>query len=315
MSSNFLQDLICSRIGIENGTGLSTFEDDLGVWTITPSNNVKWERQNRIEDHTRVSHETLLFSENGTSIDLGKWYNISVDVNGIGPFKIILEAAFYNNKSKTVEAISVDDTSIAYRPCKGEQIDTTCQDISKPVRIECETQFLVGDIKLSLEPVYKTDCQEETIETDLNYVCRNNFKKSEQCYYSVFERRNKSEDCYECMKNISVKYLCIGITEETEKTSIGSSTTYDSIGLAAGVSGGVLLTIIAIIVILSLRGSNSCDCVAKNITSFRRYGQESRITETGVYECSNISSRLSDHAYDSFECANYYNMKNVPNSS
>ncbi|XP_063444924.1 uncharacterized protein LOC134725211 [Mytilus trossulus] len=297
----------------ENGTGISTFDENFGGWRNQSSKNYKWQRSKFIIDHTRVtegqrgysiiaisynntagtariitdnefirpiclslwyqylttcvdmdcvfniyhtsdSKETILFSENGTSIDPGKWYNLSVDVNGIGPFNIILEAAFYNNKSKTVEAISVDDTSIAYRPCKGEQIDTTCQDISKPVRIKCETQFLVGDIKLSLEPVYKTDCQEETIETDLNYVCRNNFKKSEQCFYSVFERRNKSEDCYECMKNISVKYLCVGITEETEKTPVGSSNTYAIIGLAAGVSGGVLLTIIAIIVILRLRG-------------------------------------------------------------
>lgn len=94
--------------------------------------------------------------------------------------------------------------------CKGEQMHTTCQDISKPVRIECEIQFFVGDIKLSLEPEYKTDCKEEAIETDLNYVCRNNFNKSEKCYYSVFERMNKSEDCYDFTKNVSVKYLCIG---------------------------------------------------------------------------------------------------------
>lgn len=61
--------------------------------------------------------------------------------------------------------------------------------------------------------------------------------------------------------------------------------------------------------------SNRCDCVTKNITSLRRKRQENRTKETGVYECSNISSRLSDHAYDSFECANYYNRKNVPNPS
>lgn len=61
--------------------------------------------------------------------------------------------------------------------------------------------------------------------------------------------------------------------------------------------------------------SNDCDCVTKNITSFMRNGQESRFKETGIYECSNISSRLSDHAYDSFECPNYFNMTNVHNSS
>ncbi|VDI44691.1 Hypothetical predicted protein [Mytilus galloprovincialis] len=198
---------------------------------------------------------------------------------------------------------------------RGEQIHTTCQDISKPVKIECEQQFIVGDIKLSLQPEYKPDCQDKAIETDLNYVCRNNFNKSKPCYYSVFERRNKSEDCYEFTKNVSVKYLCVDITEGTEQTSIVSSTTFDSIGIAAGVSGGVLLTVIVIVVIIRFRGYNSCDCVTKNIASLRRNGQENRIKETGVYECSNVSSRLSDHAYDSFECANYYNMKNVPNSS
>lgn len=61
--------------------------------------------------------------------------------------------------------------------------------------------------------------------------------------------------------------------------------------------------------------SNSCDCVTKHITSLKRIEQNSRSKETGVYECSNISSRLSDHAYDSFECSNYYNMTNVPNTS
>ncbi|CAG2210775.1 unnamed protein product [Mytilus edulis] len=117
----------------------------------------------------------------------------------------------------------------------GEQIHTSCWDISKSVRIECETQFLVGDIKLSFEPKYKTDCKEKAIETDLNNVCRYNFNKSEQCYYSVFERLNKSDDCYDFTKNVSVKYSCVGI--------------------AAGVSGGVILTIIVMVVICLIKRS------------------------------------------------------------
>lgn len=55
--------------------------------------------------------------------------------------------------------------------------------------------------------------------------------------------------------------------------------------------------------------------MTKNNVFPKRHRQESRITETGVYDCSNISSRLSVHVYDSLECPNYYNMKNVINSS
>ncbi|XP_076075954.1 uncharacterized protein LOC143046756 [Mytilus galloprovincialis] len=194
---------------------------------------------------TSNSKEKLIITINGTSTFYNKWFNISVDINGKGPFGIILEALFNNSKKVPVRAILIDDTSIAYRSCQGEQILSTCRDMRKPVRIECETQFIVGDIKLSLQPEHKTDCQEKAIQTDLNNVCRNKFNKSEHCYYSVFERMNKSEDCYDFTKNVSVKYMCVDIPDESLEPPVPN----DVIGIAAGVSGGVILTIIVMVVI------------------------------------------------------------------
>ncbi|VDI44690.1 Hypothetical predicted protein [Mytilus galloprovincialis] len=189
----------------DNGTGKSTFEENFGGWRNKSSKNYKWQRNNLIKDHTRVTD---------------------------------------GQKGYSMNAISNNNTA-------GEQIHITCQDISKPVRIKCQTQFLVGDIKFAIEPKDKTDCQEEAIDPDLNYVCRNNFNKSEQCYYSVFERRNKSEDCYEFKKNVSVKYLCVDIPDG----SLESPVQNDIIGIAAGVSGGVILTIIAVVVICLIKRS------------------------------------------------------------
>lgn len=70
--------------------------------------------------HTSDGQDTRIFSENGTFINRSEWYNIAVDVNGISPFKIFLEAVFNDNKSEVPEAILVDDTLITYRPCKGK---------------------------------------------------------------------------------------------------------------------------------------------------------------------------------------------------
>ncbi|XP_063444923.1 uncharacterized protein LOC134725210 isoform X2 [Mytilus trossulus] len=357
----------------ENGTGISTFEEDFGEWRNKSSKNYKWQRSSVFKDHTREteghlgysintisynssagtariitdiefmrpiclslwyqylstcvdmdcffniyhtsdSKETLLFRENGTSIDPGKWYNISVDVNGIGPYKIMLEAVFNNNKSKATEAISVDDTSIAYRPCKGEEIHTTCLDLSTPVIIECETQFLVGDIKLSLGPKYKTDCQEKAIETDLNNVCRNIFNKSEHCYYSVFERMNKSEDCYDFTKNVSLKYLCIDMDFPVQN---------DIKGIAAGVSGGVVLTIIVVVVICLIKRSKPGKQEASSTNDNKAFGelQNDDHSKTKINLSQSPSQDIITStdtnlhkpvqlAQDGQESADFYNMSN-----
>ncbi|XP_076073119.1 uncharacterized protein LOC143044824 [Mytilus galloprovincialis] len=123
------------------------------------------------------------------------------------------------------------------------------------------------------------------------------------------------KDCYVTSKTITVTYQCSDITARAEKTYVGPSIPYDIIGIVTGVCGGIVLTIIAVVVICRLEGLNGCELVTKNITFPNRKRQENKIKETCVYESSNISSRLSDHAYDSLECPNYYNMKNVPNSS
>lgn len=69
---------------------------------------------------TSNSKEKLIITINGTSTFYNKWFNISVDINGKGPFGIILEALFNNSKKVPVRAILIDDTSIAYRSCQGK---------------------------------------------------------------------------------------------------------------------------------------------------------------------------------------------------
>lgn len=64
---------------------------------------------------------SLIFTENGSILDqFNTWINISVDVHGKGPFKIILEADFTNTTVSAVRYILIDDISIAYRPCRGK---------------------------------------------------------------------------------------------------------------------------------------------------------------------------------------------------
>lgn len=65
-------------------------------------------------------HYTLLYTANGNSTFFNTWINITVDVYGQDPFKITLEADFKQFNSTAVRAILIDDTSIAYRPCRGK---------------------------------------------------------------------------------------------------------------------------------------------------------------------------------------------------
>ncbi|CAC5410591.1 unnamed protein product [Mytilus coruscus] len=156
------------------------------------------------------------------SLESAKYYNMtnvpnSSTKNGTGVSTFEEDFGGWTNKSSNNfewerNNVITDHTRVS----GGEQINTTCRDMSKPVRIECETQFLVGDIELSLEPEYKTDCQEKAIEIDLNNFCRNNFNKSEQ-------------------------YITDG--------SLESPVQYDIIGIAAGVFGGIIITIIAVVVL------------------------------------------------------------------
>ncbi|XP_071130624.1 uncharacterized protein [Mytilus edulis] len=268
----------------------------------------------------KISNEiqTLLFTAEGNSKTFNQWINISVDVYDQALFNITLEADFKYRKSKAVRAILVDDTSIAYMSCQGQQMTVTCKDMNRPIKIECEKQFLSGDISLSLEPTHliikKKDCPKKSIESELNTFCRN-VNKSDQCELNMSDFMSGYKDCYVTSKTITVTYQCSDLTAGTKKTYVGSSIPYTIIGIVAGVCGGIILTIIAIVVICHLRGLNGCECVTKHVTFPNRKRQENKIKETCVYESSNISSRLSDHAYDSLECPNYYNMKNVPNSS
>ncbi|CAC5410590.1 unnamed protein product [Mytilus coruscus] len=104
--------------------------------------------------------------------------------------------------------------------------------------IECETQFLAGNITLTFQQenlaIYQKNCRENSIENELNTFCRT-FNKSDQCKFRLLDFMNKYEDCIVFSKNISVTYQCIGIV--------------------AGVSGGVLVTIIAVFVICRIKRS------------------------------------------------------------
>lgn len=71
----------------------------------------------------RVSggNDTLLYTENGNQTFHNTWIKITVDVYGPDPFKIALEADFTYRHNSAVRAIKIDDTSIAYRPCRGKR--------------------------------------------------------------------------------------------------------------------------------------------------------------------------------------------------
>ncbi|CAC5410595.1 unnamed protein product [Mytilus coruscus] len=171
-----------------------------------------------------------------------------MDVYEQAPFRMTVEAHFKYINSTTVRAILVDDTSIAHRICQGQQVETTCLDMNTPIKIECETQFLAGDIQISLEPEnfisQQKNCTKNSIESELNTFCRN-FNKWDQCKFNVLDFINGYEDCYVFSKHIAITYQC----NDIPKGSIESSTQYDVTGIAAGVSGGILLTIIAVVVI------------------------------------------------------------------
>ncbi|XP_071130562.1 uncharacterized protein [Mytilus edulis] len=169
-------------------------------------------------------HETLLYTVNGSSSQqFFRWINISVDAYGQDPFKIALEADCKQRNSTVARAILIDDTSIAYRPCQGQQLETTCLDIEKPIKIQCETQLLVGNISLSLEPDnlirQQNKCTGNSIESKLNTFC-SNFNNSEQCEFNMLDFMHGYENCYVTNKHITIKYQC----RDTPTTSMESST-------------------------------------------------------------------------------------------
>lgn len=96
---------------------------------------------------------------------------------------------------------------------EGQQMTTTCKDMSRPIRIECEKHFLSGDISLSLEPTHliskQKDCQEKSIENDLNTFCRN-VTKSDLCEFNMSDFMIGYKDCYVTSKTITVTYQCRG---------------------------------------------------------------------------------------------------------
>ncbi|CAG2190853.1 unnamed protein product [Mytilus edulis] len=168
-------------------------------------------------------NDTLLYTANGNQTFHNTWLNISVDVYGQDPFKIVLEADFNLSIFSGIRAILIDDTSIAYRPCQGQIIYTTCLDIEEPIKIQCETQLLVGDISISLEPdnliSQQNTCTEKSTKSRLNTFC-SNFNKSDQCEFRVLDFINGYEDCYVTNKYITVTYQC----RDTPTTSMESST-------------------------------------------------------------------------------------------
>lgn len=96
---------------------------------------------------------------------------------------------------------------------KGQQLETTCLDIEKPIKIQCETQLLVGNISLSLEPDnlirQQNKCTGNSIESKLNTFC-SNFNNSEQCEFNMLDFMHGYENCYVTNKHITIKYQCRG---------------------------------------------------------------------------------------------------------
>ncbi|CAC5424397.1 unnamed protein product [Mytilus coruscus] len=174
-------------------------------------------------------NETLLYTVNSNPTFFNNWINILVDVYGQDPFKIALDADFKQFNSTAVRAILIDDTSIAYRPCRGQKIDTTCLDIEKPIKIQCETQLLVGDISISFEPEnlisQQENCSENSIESELNTFCRN-FNKSDQCKFNMLDFISGYKDCNAFNKHITVTYQCSDIPTASMESMESSNPSY-----------------------------------------------------------------------------------------
>lgn len=49
---------------------------------------------------------------------------------------------------------------------KGQQMTTTCMNMNRPIKIECEKRFLAGNIGISLEPKYLID-QQNVVQKNL----------------------------------------------------------------------------------------------------------------------------------------------------
>lgn len=103
------------------------------------------------------------------------------------------------------------DTFVSFN--KGQKIDATCLAIEAPIKIQCETQLLVGDISVSLEQHnligQQSICKNNSIESELNTFCKN-FNKADQCEFNVLNFINGYEDCYVTSKHITVTYQCSG---------------------------------------------------------------------------------------------------------
>ncbi|XP_071130345.1 uncharacterized protein [Mytilus edulis] len=205
-------------------------------------------------------NQTLLFTVNGTSTKSFIWINTLIDAYGQDPFKIELEADFKHRQSDAVRAILVDDTSIRYRPCAGQQVHSTCLNVQELIEIECETQYLASEIEVLIEPEnsnsHLKNCPAESIQNEINRFC-SNLNKTDKCKFSVLNFTNGFEDCYVSSNNITVSFQCNNNSQTTLhiERSIETSTYVDAI--AAGVGGGVLLIIIVVVVIYRVRRSKT----------------------------------------------------------
>ncbi|XP_071130629.1 uncharacterized protein [Mytilus edulis] len=205
-------------------------------------------------------NQNLLFHADGNSTSFSEWINISIDVDGQGPFKITLEADFKHRNSGAIRNILIDDTSIAYRPCQGQQVHSACHELNKPIEIECETQYLASKIELSLEPENPTshlkNCPAESLQNEINSFCRNSHK-TDKCKFSVLNFTSGYDDCYISSKNMSVSFQCNNNSQTTMNMEISTDSQIQFEAIAAGVGGGVLIIIIVGVVIYRVRRSKT----------------------------------------------------------
>ncbi|CAC5410593.1 unnamed protein product [Mytilus coruscus] len=310
----------------ESKTSVSTFEDDFGDWVAGSSQNVTWKRTNLVKDHTHVDSSSNGYSMTAVSYsDFHGTARIVTDIEFTQPICLSLWYQLYWNSFDSyfnIYQISDKNQVLLFTANHNFTSLADWNNISVdcfgryPFKIALEADFRYRDGAARLLVISRyisTDNQTKLISENRTSV--STFEDNFGDWLNVSSNRSTWDRTRILPDHTQMTPGMNNITEGSVETPDESSIQFDIIGIAAGVSGGVLLTIIAVVVICRFRGSNGCDCVTKHITSLVRKGQGSRIIETGVYECSNIPSRLSDHAYDSFECANYYNMTNVPNSS
>ncbi|CAG2219304.1 unnamed protein product [Mytilus edulis] len=124
---------------------------------------------------------------------------------------------------------------------------------------------------------------------------------------------NFTEDENGCNKTTVAGAVCSqgtgipaeGVTNPSSNKLSSVKSGFPTLEVALGVPLGIICMIcISVAVVLIRRRSVQRNLVIENAEDRTRTGKTSRIQETGLYECTNVTDRSSDHTYDPLNLKN-----------